>query len=66
MAPEMSVCSGEQTKLRRSEIPWKQIAGMRHKVIHDYFRVNLERRFWRTLERRLTDLVVTKNSPGRA
>jgi uncharacterized protein with HEPN domain len=26
----------EQTKSRQPGIPWKQIAGMRDKVIHDY------------------------------
>ena len=32
----------EQTKSRQPEILWKQIAGMRDKVSHDYFGVNLE------------------------
>jgi uncharacterized protein with HEPN domain len=32
----------EETKLREPEIPWKQIAGMRDKVSHDYFGMNLE------------------------
>lgn len=32
----------EPTKSRQPAIPWKQIAGMRDKVIHDYFGVNLE------------------------
>jgi hypothetical protein len=32
----------EGTKLRQPDIPWKQIAGMRDTVIHNYFRVNLE------------------------
>ena len=32
----------EQTKSRQPETPWKQIAGLRDKVIHDYFGVNLD------------------------
>jgi uncharacterized protein with HEPN domain len=50
---------GEATKnlsedLRASNpsIPWRQIAGMRDVLIHDYLKVNLSR-VWRTVE---TDL----------
>ncbi len=32
----------EDIRSHHPEIPWKQIAGMRDKVIHDYFGVNLE------------------------
>lgn len=32
----------EAAKSRQPHIRWKQIAGMRDKVIHDYFGVNLE------------------------
>ena len=31
----------DQVKLRYPAIPWKLIAGMRDKLIHDYFGVNL-------------------------
>jgi uncharacterized protein with HEPN domain len=31
----------DEAKSRQPQIPWKQIAGMRDKVIHDYFGVNL-------------------------
>jgi len=27
---------------RHSEVPWKQIVGMRHKIIHEYFAVQTE------------------------
>ncbi len=33
----------ESTRQKYPEIPWKDIAGMRDKVIHFYFGVNLER-----------------------
>ena len=32
----------DETRSHHPQIPWKQIAGMRDKVIHDYFGVNLE------------------------
>ncbi len=32
----------EQTKSHQPEIPWKRIAGLRDKVIHNYFGVDLD------------------------
>ena len=37
------------------EIPWKQIAGMRDVIIHEYFEVSLET-VWRTLKNDLPDI----------
>ena len=44
------------TQSAHPEIPWQQIIGMRHRLVHDYGRVNL-RIVWTTLRRDLPALV---------
>jgi CRISPR-associated exonuclease Cas4 len=40
----------ESVRALAPEVPWKAIAGMRDKLVHDYFGLNLEI-FWQTVER---------------
>ena len=44
----------EETRLRHPEIPFRQIVGMRHKVVHDYLDVDLD----------IVYSVVTKDLPA--
>ena len=45
----------EETKSQYSQIPWKEMAGMRDKMIHEYFGVDLEI-VWETIKTRLPQL----------
>jgi uncharacterized protein with HEPN domain len=45
----------DTAKSRQPHIPWKQIAGLRDKVIHDYFGVDLEI-VWAVIEKDLPQL----------
>ncbi len=45
----------EKLKVEHPEIPWKDIAGMRNKLIHQYFGVKMEL-VWETVKSKLPEL----------
>lgn len=45
----------DELKEQHPEIPWKQVVGMRHYLVHEYFRVDLETT-WRVIEDELDEL----------
>lgn len=46
----------EEMKTEYPEIPWKEMAGMRDKMIHEYFGVDLEI-VWKTIKIRLPQIL---------
>lgn len=39
---EAAPCLTEEFRSQHAEIPWKEIIGTRHKIVHQYFEVHLE------------------------
>ena len=59
-----------ETRAAHSEIPWKEMAGMRDRIIHDYFRVDADV-VWDvvsqdlpTLRGKIADLLQTSDARG--
>ncbi len=52
---EASKQISEGTKNKNKNIPWKDIAGMRDKLIHGYFGVDIDA-VWDTIQRDIPDL----------
>lgn len=46
----------EQTRSRYPTIPWRAAVGMRHRLIHSYFEVDLDR-VWKTATNELEPLI---------
>ncbi|NOZ70205.1 MAG: DUF86 domain-containing protein [Deferribacteres bacterium] len=45
----------EEVKEKYSQIPWKDMAGMRDKLIHEYFGIDYEI-LWETIKQRIPEL----------
>jgi uncharacterized protein with HEPN domain len=43
-------------KQAHSEIPWNQIVGMRHRLVHDYVNIDLAR-VWEVVQRDIPELI---------
>lgn len=56
-------------QIEHPEIPWREIIGLRHKLVHDYFEVDLKK-IWETLQVDLPQLIrmlkaiVPSSEPG--
>lgn len=46
----------EEKKIKHPEVPWKDIIGMRNRLIHGYFEVNTEL-LWNTVKNNLPQLL---------
>lgn len=45
----------EELRLKHPQIPWHKIIGMRHRLVHDYFNIDVGE-LWRTVRKDLPDL----------
>ena len=49
---EAATLVAEATRRRLPEMPWKRIVGMRHRLVHAYFDINLDI-VWKTVQKDL-------------
>jgi uncharacterized protein with HEPN domain len=47
---------GAETRARLPEIPWEKITGMRHRLVHAYFDIDLDI-LWKTVQEGLPPLI---------
>ena len=47
----------ERSRLSMPEIPWERIVGMRNRLVHAYFDINLDI-VWKTVQEDLPELIV--------
>lgn len=52
---EAAYHTSQETKTRYPEIEWRKIEGLRHKLVHDYYEINLEI-IWRTRDEKINQL----------
>lgn len=46
----------EPTRAAHSELPWREIIGMRHRLVHGYFEIDLDK-VWDTVRNDLPSLI---------
>ena len=46
----------ETTRESAADVPWRLIINMRHRIVHDYYRINLDV-LWRTVREEVPDLI---------
>lgn len=51
----------ESTRRSLSELPWEEIIRMRHRLVHEYFDINLDI-VWNTAQEELPELIVLLES----
>ena len=53
---EAAAQTTESVRTQRSDIPWQEIVGMRNRLVHAYFSINLDI-VWRTVQEDLPALI---------
>jgi len=47
----------DESQIAHPEIPWRKLAGLRNRIIHEYFRVDLET-IWQIIQEEVEPLII--------